>query len=87
MVTIVGRIKAEVVVQWREGGGGKEDVGSLRRALNTLVESRAPGCLGHLMTINSHNGLGLEILRNKRAEICGSLELAEDLERLLLKTV
>ncbi|CAL5383992.1 unnamed protein product [Camellia sinensis] len=79
-------VKAEVVMQWQEGSGGNEDVGSLRRALNTLVESRASGCLGHLTTINSHSGLGLEIPTNKRAGICGSLEHAEDLEKLLLKT-
>ncbi|GMP45748.1 hypothetical protein CsSME_00014160 [Camellia sinensis var. sinensis] len=87
MATINGWIKVEVVVQWREDGGGKEDVGSLRRALNTLVESRASGYLGHLMVINSHNGLGLEIPTNNRARICGSLELIEDLEIFLLKTV
>ncbi|KAI8015205.1 putative transcription factor bHLH107 [Camellia lanceoleosa] len=86
IATIGGRMKAEVV-QWQEGGGGKEDVGSLRRALNTLVESQASSYLGHLMTINSHNGLGLEIPTNKWAGICGSLELAKDLEKLLLKTV
>ncbi|KAF5955368.1 hypothetical protein HYC85_008224 [Camellia sinensis] len=84
MATIGGRMKVEMVMQWQEGNGGNEDVGSLRRALNTLVESRASGCLGHLMTINSYNGLGLEIPTNKRAGICGSLEHTEDLEKLLL---
>ncbi|XAR48501.1 hypothetical protein NMG60_11031346, partial [Bertholletia excelsa] len=38
MATVGGRTRAEVVVEWRAGGGGEEDVGSLRRALKALVE-------------------------------------------------
>ncbi|GAA0174376.1 hypothetical protein LIER_27777 [Lithospermum erythrorhizon] len=42
MVAIGGRIKAELVVKWlREGGGGEEDVGMLRRALKAVVGNRA----------------------------------------------
>ncbi|XP_052189863.1 transcription factor bHLH106-like [Diospyros lotus] len=55
MATVGGRTKAEVVVQWLDGGGG-EDVGSLRRALKALVESRALGYSGLGLVVNGYPG-------------------------------
>ncbi|KAI3736541.1 hypothetical protein L2E82_26381 [Cichorium intybus] len=51
MATVGGRTKAEVVVEWPECGGGREeDVGLLRRALKAVVENRVlgrTGLIGH----------------------------------------
>ncbi|XP_024962379.1 transcription factor bHLH131-like [Cynara cardunculus var. scolymus] len=44
MATVGGRTKAEVVVEWPEcGGGGEDDVESLKRALKAVVENRVLG--------------------------------------------
>ncbi|KAI3685779.1 hypothetical protein L6452_35037 [Arctium lappa] len=44
MATVGGRTKAKVVVEWPEsGGGGEEDVETLKRALKAVVENRVLG--------------------------------------------
>ncbi|OAY58048.1 transcription factor bHLH30 [Manihot esculenta] len=43
MMTVGGRTKSVVVLQWSSGGGGDEDVGILRRALKAVVENRVSG--------------------------------------------
>ncbi|EEF48618.1 transcription factor bHLH30 [Ricinus communis] len=49
MMTVGGRTKSVVVVQWGTGGGGRggeEDVGVLRRAIKSVVENRGAGSSG-----------------------------------------
>ncbi|KDP41473.1 hypothetical protein JCGZ_15880 [Jatropha curcas] len=57
MMTVGGRTRSVVVLQWGSGGGGggEEDVGVLRRALKAVVENRV-----------SRSGLGQVVQRNKR---------------------
>ncbi|KAF2299785.1 hypothetical protein P3X46_021226 [Hevea brasiliensis] len=50
MMTVGGRTKSVVVLQWANGGGGDEEVGILRRALKAVVENRVSGSgLGHVV--------------------------------------
>ncbi|KAA8528353.1 hypothetical protein F0562_035708 [Nyssa sinensis] len=74
MATIGGRTKAELVVQWREGGG-EEGAGSLKRALKAVVENRALDFsgLGHVMSVNTAPGLGYKTLVSKRARSSSSI--------------
>lgn len=67
MATIGGRTKAVVVVQWREGGGGEEDVGSLRRALKAVVENRVfsrSRLVAHVLRSSKWAGLGQSSINN-----------------------
>ncbi|KAI5355725.1 hypothetical protein L3X38_008620 [Prunus dulcis] len=61
MMTIGGRTKNVVVMQWA-GGGGEEEVWALKRALKAVVENRASG-----------SGPGRLVLGNKRARVYGSV--------------
>ncbi|XP_059635497.1 transcription factor bHLH106-like [Cornus florida] len=75
MATIGGRTKAEVVVQWRDGGGdGEESAESLKRALKAVVENQALGCagLGQGLSVNGPVGLGHDFRVSKRVRIVGS---------------
>ncbi|KAF5461996.1 hypothetical protein F2P56_018045 [Juglans regia] len=63
MMTVGGRTKSEVMVQWAGSGtGGDHEIGALKRALKAVVENRA-----------SNSGVGQGVSRNKRARINGSL--------------
>uniref|UniRef100_A0A2C9U0Z1 BHLH domain-containing protein n=1 Tax=Manihot esculenta TaxID=3983 RepID=A0A2C9U0Z1_MANES len=56
MMTVGGRTKSVVVLQWASGGdGGDDEVGILRRALKAVVENRVSG-----------SGLGQVVHGNKR---------------------
>ncbi|KAJ6685664.1 TRANSCRIPTION FACTOR BHLH30 [Salix purpurea] len=67
MMTVAGRTKTVVVMRWDSGSGGEEDVGILKRALNAVVENRAPG-----------SGSGQVVQGNKRARVFG---LVSDVDR------
>uniref|UniRef100_A0A5B7C5A2 BHLH domain-containing protein n=1 Tax=Davidia involucrata TaxID=16924 RepID=A0A5B7C5A2_DAVIN len=88
MATIGGRTKAELVVQWQEGVGEEEEVGSLRSALKAVVENRALGCssLGRAMSVNTPPGLGHESLGRKRARVSSSIDNGWA-DRFLLRSV
>ncbi|KAK2979982.1 hypothetical protein RJ640_006790 [Escallonia rubra] len=76
MATVGGRTKAVVVVVWRDcGGGGEEDVETLRRALKAVVEDRALGSSGYLgLPSSSWAELGQELpCVGKRARVWGSI--------------
>ncbi|XP_042939104.1 transcription factor bHLH30-like isoform X2 [Carya illinoinensis] len=63
MMTVGGRTKSVVIVQWAGSGtGGDHEIGALKRALKDVVENRA-----------SDSGLGQGVSKNKRARINGSL--------------
>ncbi|KAK3038325.1 hypothetical protein RJ639_031421 [Escallonia herrerae] len=79
MATVGGRTKAVVVVVWRGcGGGGEEDVETLRRALKAVVEDRALGSSGYLgLPSSSWAELGQELpCVGKRARTCSGIEQA-----------
>lgn len=63
MMTVGGRTKSVVVVQWPGSCAGGEEIGALKRALKAVVENRA-----------SRSGLGQIVSRNKRARVYGSLK-------------
>ncbi|KAF5456004.1 hypothetical protein F2P56_025523, partial [Juglans regia] len=69
MMTVGGRTKSVVVVQWAgSGAGGEEEIGALKRALKAVVENRASG-----------PGLGQGVSRSKRARVYGSLKGDDEL--------
>ncbi|XP_031264890.1 transcription factor bHLH30-like [Pistacia vera] len=75
MMTVGGRTKSVVVVEWIDGCGDKE-MGLLRRALKDVVENRA----------SSSYGMGQTFEGNKRARIGGLLN-QNDEDQLLITGV
>lgn len=71
MMTVGGRTKSVVVMEWI-GGGGDKEMGLLKRALKDVVENRA-----------SAYKMGQAFQGNKRARIGGLLNENDD-EQLLL---
>ncbi|KAJ0086089.1 hypothetical protein Patl1_08647 [Pistacia atlantica] len=72
MMTVGGRTKSVVVVEWIDGCGDKE-MGLLRRALKDVVENRA----------SSSYGMGQTFEGNKRARIGGLINQNDD-DQLLI---